>query len=190
MEDKDEIRQWLILSLVSEKNKNKKLTVHNKLLALLFAHSPAKLRVNKPVHVKAARASNCKWLPCQETVEGGKHLGEVKGHRTREETLMLHLSQWSFLSSAVSYSSFTHLSSVFSVPAGHDQMRRQLLLVLVGDVPHQSGSWANPGLVTYLNTDRSRRHSGWWPDYCSFTLHRGHGDLWPLKSHHLMCDSE
>lgn len=47
----------------------------------------------------------------------------------------------------------TDLSSFPSVPAGHDEMCWQLLLVLIGDVPHQSGSWANLGVLTYLNTD-------------------------------------
>lgn len=46
----------------------------------------------------------------------------------------------------------THLSSVSSVPTGHNEMCWQLLLVLVRDVPHQSGSGADLGVLTYLST--------------------------------------
>lgn len=44
-----------------------------------------------------------------------------------------------------------HLSSVPAVPAGHDEMRRQLLLVLVGDVLDQISGGANLGVLVNLN---------------------------------------
>lgn len=121
-----------------------KLTVDNKLLALLPAHALAILGINKPVNIRAARATNCKGLPRQETIQGCKHLGEVKGYRNRgvrqvimsfymdtckesssevtsedvAETFILTLTCL-FLQPA----EFTDLSSISSVPAGHDEMR-------------------------------------------------------------------
>lgn len=56
-----------------------KLTVDDKLLALLFAHASAILSINKPINIRAARAANCKRLPGQETIQGRKHLRGQRG---------------------------------------------------------------------------------------------------------------
>lgn len=53
------------------------LTVDDKLLALIPAHSPAILGINKTINIEAARATNCKRLSCQESVQCCKYLGEV-----------------------------------------------------------------------------------------------------------------
>lgn len=68
------IREFIWPKLHFVKNE---LTVDNKLLALLPAHSPAILSINKTINIEASRATNCKRLSCQESVQCCKHLVEV-----------------------------------------------------------------------------------------------------------------
>lgn len=131
------------------------LTVDDKLLALLPAHSPTILSINKTINIEAARATNCKRLSCQESVQCCKHLvkvtqiavlnsmdavtsskvvtkfqtvvnGELQ-HQLGSRNIRLGMTLYLPLSTACgspiqAAACVTHLSSVSSVPTGHNEM--------------------------------------------------------------------